>query len=149
MTVRWVADHLEQLPSDSRIAKHFLDDPLNQTEHLLLDLLDGMNKVVYTTTITAAYTSNRESKGGGWKKHSQKMPKPIPRPTLGLKKKEEEKPRFLSGRELKAQVEQLQRARAIIHTEACQKAEIFLNTGTCDCPVVIGKERRGDDPAGN
>jgi hypothetical protein len=59
----------------------------------MYDVLDTLNFMSYNVSICAAGAAKKE-----YKKIMNKAPKPIERPTLGIREKP--KPKFLTGKEL-------------------------------------------------
>ncbi len=94
MTVRWVLDMLIELPVDSRFSKNMRNDPLDVNDGLLLEVINQLNQVFYQTSLSASAAI-----GKSYKKYMKDAPKPIEHPKIVEEKKE--KPKFLTGKELK------------------------------------------------
>lgn len=87
MTTRWVISHIENLPDESRIVRHFRDDDFTYNEHLLAAIVDGVRTTAFYSKMGAAAQVGKD-----FKKYTKYAPKPIPRPTVQPKKPE--KPKF-------------------------------------------------------
>lgn len=85
---------IDELPHDSRFKRFVHNDPLDSEEHLLISIIDVLNQIFYQTSLSAA-----SQVGKNYSKYLKKAPKDIERPKYKVVKVE--KPKFLSGAELK------------------------------------------------
>lgn len=131
LTVRRVADLIDQLPTESRTVKHIIDDPWGTDQHLLANIADAMNQVWFFSRVSAASQMKKEDA----RKVFAQAPKLMERPSV--KPKEKPKPVFLSGRQLKEILGQAQQTKVIAHTAACIASKVNqpgeLN---CSCPPI-------------
>jgi hypothetical protein len=78
MTVRWVVDHFDHLPTTSRTKRHLIGEEASwsQQDHLMADVRDILLQNTYFTQITAS----KDIKQSGWSKIVDGIPKPPRRP---------------------------------------------------------------------
>lgn len=96
MTCSWAARMMYQLPAESRTMCHFRNDPWVTSNHLQAEHLDQFNQMIFLLTLIA----QKDIKPNDFQRVIRKRPKPIERPTVY--KVEKPKPKFLTGKELKA-----------------------------------------------
>jgi hypothetical protein len=131
LTVRRVADLIDQLPEESRLVKYITDDPWNTNQHLLANVADAMNQVWFYSRVSAA----SQMKSSDAKKVFQSAPKLMERPSM--KPKPKPKPQFLSGRQLKEALGQAQQKRVIAHAAACIASKVNKQGElNCSCPPI-------------
>lgn len=136
MTFGWVVAHATQLPKDSRIRLHLQGENLNQGEHLTADIIDLLIQLVYVSSIGAA----SQLKDGAFNKLMKKAPKSIDRGSIRSETEEKkEKPRFVSGKELRGMATGFNKPSAIHHSAGCINSHVYADTGSCGCPVVEGR----------
>lgn len=132
LTVRKIHSLTTNLPSNSRLAQHVGNDAFSIDQHLAATTIDVLRDIAFQTSITASAMA-----GKGYKKVLKDRPKPMERPTIIPKPKE--KKHFITGRELRAMMQQ--RVQIIAHTDACIKSKVNgpgeLN---CSCPPESAKE---------
>jgi len=127
MTFRWVVVQTTQLPVESRTVRSVIEDPLDQDQHLLVDIIDQLNMLMYIESISASAQLQK----GQFQKAMKDAPKPVDR---GGKKPEKKKPQFVSTREL---IEKMSKKSGYIaHTDSCMKSKIYAETGKCHCPII-------------
>jgi hypothetical protein len=95
MTIRWVIDMIDELPSDSRFAKELRNDPLSVMEHYQLETVDVINQLLYQASLSAAAALGKE-----YKNYANKAPKPVDRPKIH-EPEEKPKQRFATIHELR------------------------------------------------
>jgi len=95
VTLRWVISHLLLLPDEARTPKKIRNDLFDRKEHLLTDIFEVMRSSAFYSSVSASVDAGKQAR-----KVFKEAPDPVVRPRF--KDPEKEKPRFLSGRELKA-----------------------------------------------
>ncbi len=139
MSFRRLYSLVLNLPEDSRISKWIRNDPLDTNTHLLMSVVDGVNLNNYQTYYVASSDIGKD-----YKKIFKSAPKPQKRPKFIEDAAVEEKPRFLTGRELKGVL--AERKVVIDHTAFCVESRINEGATTpedikCNCKSVGLNER--------
>lgn len=143
MYFRRLQDFVLNLPPDSRLAKRSRNDPIDTGNQLLMTIIDNLNFLNYQT-----YYLTGATVGKGWKKIISKAPKPLNRPKYIEDEKVEEKPRFLSGRELREMMGRTAQKHVVAHTAICVQAGTSVNDGVtlrCSCPHELVKPKEPEE----
>jgi len=116
--------------------KHYRNDPLDVTQHLLLDLVD----VVQRATFFAGISANRAA-GKDFKNILKKAPKQIPRPVIHTAREQKVKKVFTKPSKLMGGFSTMKVR--IDHTPECVKSGVN-STGelNCSCPPRIVDKKK-------
>ena len=94
-----VATLTAELPEESRTRRWLSDDPWNENEHLLLEIMNSLRGIEYWVSCNIA------TKTKDFKKIANGAPKPTEHPTIKPKEKPERK--FVSGKDAQALIQNI------------------------------------------